>query len=303
MRKPDFFIVGAPKCGTTSLYAYLRQHPQIFMPGFSGKEPHYFGRDLTFIGRERPAYSQEKYASYFAKAAPEQMVGEASTWYLYSRTAAEEIQAFNPQAKIIIMLRNPVDVMYALHNQRVYNGTENVADFATALALEEARKQGRRLPPYPGLVDALFYRESVRFSQQIQRYFRAFARDQINIIIFDDFKANTAVAYTDTLQFLNVDPTFQADFRIQNPSKRVWSHTVQQTLLHPPRPARWLLRHAIPLPLRQRLFEALKQINTRYEKRPPLDPNLRRQLTRELAPELERLSQMLGRDLTYWADA
>src|SRR5882757_7658017 len=141
MPKPDFFIVGAPKCGTTALYRCLEAHPEIFVP--ERKELHHFGTDLY-----SPTYVRQldEYLSLFAAAGDAKRVGEASVWYLFSKRAATEINAFNPQASVIIMLRNPVEMLHSLHSQHLYNGTEEISDFATALNAEGDRKMGRCLP-------------------------------------------------------------------------------------------------------------------------------------------------------------
>src|SRR5882672_1680365 len=114
MRKPDCFIVGAPRCGTTAMYTYLGQHPEIFMS--ARKEPHFFGTDLSSPALVR---DEQQYLSLFAKAQNEKRAGEASVFYLYSQRAAREIHAFCPSARIIIMLRNPVEMMYSLHSRHL----------------------------------------------------------------------------------------------------------------------------------------------------------------------------------------
>src|SRR6188472_2624317 len=158
--RPDFFIVGAFKSGTTALYDYLGQHPQVFMPFH--KEPLFFGDDLT---RRYGRMTREQYLSLFADAGNGQRVGEASAWYLYSRCAADEIRGFAPEAQIIVMLRNPVDVMHAQHSQLLFNAAEDITDFAEALAAEPERRRGERLPPGPIRLETLYYRESVRFAE------------------------------------------------------------------------------------------------------------------------------------------
>src|SRR5438093_1590857 len=112
IRLPTFFIVGAPRCGTTALYTYLRQHPDLFLP--ENKEPHFFGSDLYHPGFVR---NLDEYLSLFLEAGNKKRAGEASVWYLYSRNAAAEIMAFCPSARIIAMLRNPVDMMYSNYCQ------------------------------------------------------------------------------------------------------------------------------------------------------------------------------------------
>ena len=141
MNKPSFFIVGAPKCGTTSLCKYLEQHPDIFIPSI--KELYYFCTDST--GKKR-ANTLEEYLSFF-EGGKGKLCGEGSVWYLFSKEAASEIYKFNPEAKIIIMLREPVSLMYSLHSMHLANGSnEDILDFKLALEAEEDRKQGKRIP-------------------------------------------------------------------------------------------------------------------------------------------------------------
>src|SRR5262249_26128809 len=226
MRKPDFFIVGAPKCGTTALNDYLQAHPEIFIP--AKKEIHFFGADLPFLKGKR--VTEQEYMTYFAPAGNEKRVGESSVWYLYSQQAAAEIKAFSPAARIIIMLRNPVDMMYSLHSQRVYNDNENLVKFEEALAAEADRRQGKRL--YQSALNTMgfFYRAAATYTPQVQRYFAVFGREQVHVIIFDDFKDATAEVYRQTCEFLEVDPQFQPEFRIVNANKGVHSTALRSFL-------------------------------------------------------------------------
>ena len=169
MPVPSFFIVGAPKCGTTSLNDYLRQHPGIFIP--ERKELHHFGSDLRFFKSARPTHGE--YLANFAPAQPDQIAGEASVWYLFSQLAAQEIHDFCPAAKIIIMLRSPADMLHSLHSQYLFESNEDLADFAAALAAEEDRGQGRRLPPGSNYREGLLYRRVARFAEHYLRHFAA----------------------------------------------------------------------------------------------------------------------------------
>ncbi len=140
-RKPDFFIVGAPKCGTTTLYAYLSGHPEVFMPAV--KEPNYFLEGPAQLGLDEPSY-----LALFRDAGSADRAGEATPMYLYCESSPAKIKAFNPDAQIIIMLRNPVDFMFSLHNHQLQamHG-EDLPRFEEALAAEPERRQGRALPP------------------------------------------------------------------------------------------------------------------------------------------------------------
>jgi hypothetical protein len=294
MVRPDFFIVGAPRCGTTALYAYLRKHPQISMP--EHKEPMYFGRDLTSL-HER--LTERDYLDLFRSATPGQRVGEASTWYLYSRTAAREIVEFSPNAQIIIMLRNPVDVMYSLHGELSFYGGEVVHDFAEALRLEPERMAGRNRGP-SRRPEALYYRDTVRFAEQIERYHEVFGRDRVRVIVYDQFAADVPAAYAETLRFLGVDDAFQPEFGIVNESKRPRLRRLQAVIVRPPRPVARLIPMLRRFPWAHRLRERILLANSRSVRRQPLDPELRRRLTLELQPEVERLERLIGADLSAW---
>jgi hypothetical protein len=296
MRKPDFFIVGAPKCGTTALYEWLREHPEIFVP--ERKEIHYFGTDLY-----SPSYLRDtdKYLDLFAEAHREQRIGEASVWYLFSQVASREIKSFSPDAQIIIMLRNPVDMIYSLHSQRLYLGSENVDDFEVALNLENERKNGSHLPANPYPVAGLQYREVGRYADQVKRYLDTFSGARVKVIIYDDFKTDPARVCAETFDFLGVSPIFEPKIRVINPNKRVRSKAIRAVLDAPPPPLiRKLVRPLTSPAMRHRLFATLRSLNTEYLPRPPLRAELRQQLQADFAPDVERLSQLLDRDLTGW---
>lgn len=297
MPAPSFFIVGAPKCGTTSLNDYLRQHPGIFIP--ERKELHYFGSDLRFLKSERP--TREEYLAHFAAAQPGQVAGEASVWYLFSELAAKEIREFFPAAKIIIMLRNPADMMYSLHSQYLFESNEDLADFAAALAAEEDRSQGRRLPSGSNYREGLLYRRVARFAEQVDRYLDVFPREQVHIIDFGDFSRDTPRVFAEVLQFLGVDSSFRCEFEVRNPNKQVKSPSLHNFLNNPGTFA-ILLGRLIPKSLRRSLIDRLKKANSPAAPRPTLSPELRAQLNREFAPEVERLGKLVGKDFSKWME-
>jgi hypothetical protein len=294
---PDFYIVGAFKSGTTALYDYLRPHPQVFMPFH--KEPLFFGDDLT---RRYGRMSRQQYEALFAAAQPGQRIGEASAWYLYSRSAATEIRATAPEAQIIVMLRNPVDVMHAQHSQLLFNVEENIADFGEALEAEWARRRGEQLPPGPLRVENLYYRESVRFPEQLRRYFDSFGRDRVLAIVYDDFRDDTPGVYRHVLEFLGVDPTFAPPFAVSNPNKRVRFRTLQRLIYQPPGPLLKLVPVIRRFPLAHALRERVLRLNSATQRRRPMDPDLRRRLLAEFAPQIAELGELIGRDLSTWLD-
>lgn len=296
-RRPDFFIVGAPKCGTSSLYAYLGRHPDIYVS--PKKEPRFFGSDHHRINH-RGSLSFDEYLALFSGAADAERVGEASVNYLYSRYAAREIKAFNPQARIVAMVRDPVEVMHACHGTNVAAGAEPIRDFASALALEEERKKGRLLPNRPALRQNLYYRDIVAYASHLERYFAVFGRDRVFVIVYDDFAADTARVYRETLEFLDVDPSFVPQFEIVNPSKQVRSARAHDFVFEPPASLQRLARRLLPDRLRNRLRYRLVALNRREAPRNPIPPDFAAELRSELEPEIEGLSVLLGRDFSPW---
>jgi hypothetical protein len=294
MRMPDFFIVGAPKCGTTALSDYLDQHPSICMAW--RKETHHFATDL--LAPDDYYRAQAHYQELFQAARADQLLGEASVYYLFSLEAAKNIYAANSQAKIIAMLRNPVDQIPSYHSQIVYNGTETINDLAQALAAEEPRRTAAT-STRPRAAAKLFYTEVVRYAEQLERYFKLFGREQVLVILYDDFKKDTASVYRNTLRFLGVDPDFQASLSVVNSNKRMRSAALQTLLREPPGALRAAAR-MIPTRTRYKIKTLLRKLGTSYEPRRPLDAALRAQLQQQLAPEVDRLAQLLDRDLSHW---
>jgi hypothetical protein len=298
--RPNFFIVGAPKCGTTAMNDYLAAHPDIFM---APKELHYFGSDLQYAAWFHRKTLNE-YLAAFSEWRGQKRIGEASVWYLYSQQAAQEIKTFAPDARIIIMLRNPVDMLYSNYHQFLYNGNEDLPTFKEALEAEADRKRNQRLPRDVSLVQGLYYRETAAYTDQVRRYFDLFGREAVQVIIFDDFKNHIADVYRQTLEFLEVDPSFAPTFQVINPNKRARSTHLRALLNAQPNWYRQaflpLARRVVPQRMRRHLRQTLRNLNTEYVPREPLEEELRAQLQREFLPEVKRLSELLGRDLMHW---
>jgi hypothetical protein len=258
-----------------------------------------------------PRPSTEQYLGLFGNAQEKRRVGEASVWYLYSEAAATEIKQFCPEASIIIMLRNPADFLYSLHGQMLYTSKEDLVDFGEALNAEGDRKAGRQLPRlvtrrqvtnYDPKI--LYYREIATFSLQVERYLRVFGQDRVHVIVHEELKRDTASVYRRVLEFLGVDPDFRPEFPLVNVSKRVRNHPLQRVLQYPPKPFVSAARTILPrVKWRNAIKSCLYRLNSAPQQRPPLDPVLRSRLLHEFRPEVKRLSQVLGRDLTFWCAA
>jgi hypothetical protein len=246
----------------------------------------------------------------FSAARKQKRLGEASVWYLYSQQAAEQIKEFSPSARIIAMLRNPVDMMYSYYCQafyfwsRVYKGCEDLPSFEEALSAERGRKMGSRLPKNgpPGVTHFyyLYYRDMPQYARQIQRYVTTFGRERIHVIIFDDFKKDPAAVYRDACKFLDVDPRFQPALETVNETKCVRYSRLVKFALYPPPVLRAIGKRAVPRNLWRRFLPRLLDWAIRSERPPEMDSALRKRLQAEFLPEVEKVSQMLNRDLTYW---
>lgn len=301
MTQPSFFIVGAPKCGTTALSKYLNCHPDIFIPDL--KELYFFDKDLKTPER---AKSLEHYLRLFEDG-KDKVCGEGTTTYLYSKQAAQEIYDFNPEAKIIIMLREPVEMMYSFHSQLLFNGSsETIDDFKQAIALEPARKEGHYIPARCYEPRLLFYRDMAKFSDQVNRYLDVFGAENVKVFLFREFIDNTAIAFREILEFIGVDPTFEMEFMRINSNKKVRNKAIQTLVKYPPNRLLELGKYLIPLPQAQRrqILEWTKsqigRANTQKANRPQLEPEYRAQLLQELVPDIQKLAQLINRDLSHW---
>lgn len=296
-RLPDFIVLGAPKCGTTSLYGYLSQHPEVFLPR---KEPHFFGQDLSFA---RPRMTRAQYEALFEPAG-DRTAGDVSVWYLLSATAAREIRALVPGAKLVAMLRDPVDLMHAMHSQALYTHDEDEASFERALALEPQRERGEALPANSYVRHAVFYRRIARLSEQLERYLEVFPREQLHVVLLDDLARDPQAVWGDLCRFLGVSPDVTPDFEVTNANKVRRSRAVSSAMTYLPRKlAPRLGLGRLPRGVKDGMisvWDGLLRLNTRQAARQPLDPGLRARLAAELDPEIDRLEALLDVDLSAW---
>jgi hypothetical protein len=299
LAKPNLFIVGAPKCGTTALYEYLRQHPNIFMS--TVKEPHFFARDLGTYPRIK---TLDDYTELFAESSAEHLsVGEASVYYLRSSTAIANIHAFNPEARIIAMFRNPVDMVYALHSQLLYVGEETERDFETAWRLQERRSRGLDLPPRSRGAFLLQYAQFGQFGSQTERLLSIFPPEQVKLILYDDFTRSTQQVYDEVIHFLGIPHDNRTQFPRVNENKHARMTWLQHFSRKPPVGLRKAFR-GLKETMGGRALTAVKNtimdLNTVRTRRPPLSPALRAELADTFRNEVALLSRQLNRDLSHW---
>ena len=297
--KPNFFIVGAPKCGTTALYEYLRPHPNIFMA--TVKEPHFFASDL---GTYPFIKSLDDYTRLFIGAGDQHLrVGEASVYYLRSATAIANIHRFNPDARLIAMFRNPVEMLHSFHAQLLYVAEESESDFQAAWRLQEQRRRGVGLPPRSRGAFLVQYAELARFGSQTERLLSIFPREQVKLILYDDFAASPQAVYDDVIEFLGIPHDGRREFPRINEGKRARLDWLRDFYRKPPPPLRSAfrgLKRAVGGEGISTVARRIVALNTVKERRPPLSPEFRAELVATFRDEVALLSRLLNRDLSHW---
>jgi hypothetical protein len=305
MRVPDFFIVGHGKSGTTALWGMLRRHPQLFMP--HDKEPWFFADELQPLAGVRPPgtgrtpHTLEQYLSLFADAAPEQRAGEASSLYLWSETAARRIAEVQPAARIVAVLREPASFLRSMHLQFVQLYIEPEKNLRKAIALEGARREERHLPRNQYWPRATLYSEHVRYVEQLRRYHETFPAGQVLVLIYDDFRADNEATVRKVWRFLEVDDSHPVLTTEANPTVRVRSrrlHSVAHALAAGDAPLSRAVQAAASSlsPLSRESARAIRDRIFFTSPSPP-DQEMTLELRHRFKPEVEALSEYLGRDL------
>jgi hypothetical protein len=309
-KMPDFFIVGHPKCGTTALYEMLRSHPQIFMPEL--KEPWFFAQDM------RPRFQPVRqaptpqnlpdYLALFAGAGPDQRAGEASSTYLLSHDAAGHIAEVIPGARIIAILREPAAFLRSLHQQLLKTHVESKKRLGAAMALEPARREGRRIPRGSHRPQLLLYSDHVRYAEQLRRYHEVFPREQVLVLIYDDFRADNEGTVRTVRRFLGVDDTAPVEVTDANPTTVSMRSQGLDELLNKvsvgrgpvSRTVKAGLKAVMPSELRSRAISATQR-HVVNRPPPPPEEEVMLGLRRRFKGEVVALSEYLDRDLvTLW---
>jgi Sulfotransferase domain len=310
-RVPDFFIVGHGKSGTTALWDMLRRHPQVHLP--LDKEPWFLAEEVQPLAAERPPgtgqtpRTLEQYLALFDGATPEQRAGEASSLYLWSRTAAGRIAEIAPEARIVAILREPASFLRSLHFQFVQLYIEPEQDMRKAIALEAPRREGRKLPRNQYWPGATLYSDHVNYAEQLRRYGAVFAPEQMLVLVYDDFRNDNEAVVRQVWRFLEVDDTHPVLVRDANPTVRVRSlrlHELVHTLAAGdsalPRAVQAAAGMLAPLGISRQRARALRD-RVFFADPDPADEALMLELRRRFKGEVEAVSEYLGRDLvTLW---
>jgi len=294
-RVPDFFIVGHHKSGTTALYEMLRRHPQVYMPDL--KEPRFLAADLRSLveptGPSALPQTLDEYLALFDAARPDQRVGEASPSYLRSSTAAGAIADLQPGARIIAILREPASFVRSMHLHLVKERVESENDLRKAFAHEELMRQGKRV---------LRYSDHVRYVEQLSRYHAVFARDQVLVVIYDDYRRDNEGTVRAVRRFLDVDDTLPVEAMDVNTGVRVRSvrlDAAARVLDGGRGPVLGAVRTSVKALTPGRLRRDARAIRRRlvYGSPTPPDESFMAELRHRFKPEVVALSDYLERDL------
>ena len=292
--KPNFLVIGAPRSGTTALYEGLAQHPEIYMSprkepwfaGFTGDPGPWRGpRDA------QPVRTWVEYEELFAGARDERAVGEASTLYLAMPKSPTLIRESLPDARLVAILRDPVERAYSNFLEHVQEGRETEFDFLRAVELEGERRQKGWAPSWS-------YTGLGYYGEQLDRYLAVFPREQLLVLLQEDLRADRAQLYRRIFAFLGVDPSFTPTLPPRtNENSGLPKSRLLHYLLTRPNPLRQAMRRMLSDERRSAVHSWLLHYTLR---RPRLQPGARRELIGRFREDILHTQQLLGRDLSAW---
>jgi hypothetical protein len=288
--KPNFIIIGASKAATTSMYYYLKQHPDVYFP--ASKELHYFTYDKVAKNSSGPGdravlqtlcRSRDEYKAHYGAVSGEGAIGEVSPTYFYFSNISERLLSELGNIRIIIMLRNPIEKAFSQYMHLVREGRERLS-FYDALMSEEKRMAN-------GWGDMWRYKESCLYSERVEKYIKVFNRKNVHIILFDDLKTNAACVLRKTFTFLGVDPDFRPDTsKVYNKTGMPRSRFIAD-LISKPSILKKIVRTTLPSSLRMKLRLSLTNMNT--GKKCEIDSKSRKYLNKYFDDDILKLEKIL----------
>jgi hypothetical protein len=288
--KPNFFFIGAPKCGTTSIASFLSGHPDIFIS--NPKEPHYFEEEIP-----RGVKSLKSYESLFARAKDHhKIVGEASTGYLYSKSAVDRILSYSPNARFLVSIRNPYEMAISLHAHSFLGRNENIKDFSTAWKLQASRRSGLEVPRLCISNLLLLYEDRCALGDQIERLLKNISRHHVCMIFFEDLKNKPHILYNEIYHFLNIPNDGRTNFPVLN--KKLY---VRLPLLAN------ILRLSINIKKSLGIYRSLgaaKRIlnaaSTSKVDNPVIRDEVWQDMDHKFIPQIKKIEKLSGRNLSHW---
>lgn len=289
MKKPNFFIIGAPKCGTTSLASWLAEHPEVYMSPI--KEPHVF-----HPGEPHVVNSLEDYEKLFkAAAVHHKIIGEASTNYLFSKEAVPSILNYSKNPRFLVALRNPIEMVCSLHDHRVYMQREDVLDFEVAWNLQSKRMKGEGLPPGCKSPELLQYGPYCRLGEQIEMLLQRVAPGQCKFVLLEDIKSDPRKVWLEIMEFLEIEDDGKREFDAKNKAKTVRSRFFQKAIRKLGQ-----MKKRMGFDTKTGLLTPLSNWNKIERHRPPLSKSMRSELRTYFKEDILKLESILERDLSHW---
>jgi hypothetical protein len=291
MTKPNFFIIGAPKCGTTSLASWLAEHPNVFMSPV--KEPNFFNTDM----KKHRNFTHKEYNQLFANAESHHFrVGEASSNYLYSKDAVPNILDYvdnSSDVKFIVSIRNPIDMAVSWHGEMLRSGHEVVKNFSKAWHLQEKRAEGKSLPTFSEQA-SLLYGPICQLGTQLERVLHLVDNEKVHIVVLDDLKADAMLEYEKILDFLGLTNDGRKQFLVYNEARSLHPWAARFTLVVNWVKGRFHIRRG---------FGLNKSVNRRL-----FQPGGKALISSEMHEELRKyfkndiaiLGKILDRDFSNW---
>jgi hypothetical protein len=310
------FVVGAPRCGTTAVAKWLRGHPEVCLA--KPKEPHFFAiHDLreAIDAELREIVSSKFVQRFFPNSDDASVLIDGSVSYLYAPERLEPALRLWPDAKFIICVRNPLQMVPSLHQRNIVNGDESVRNFSRAWSLVAERRRGQSIPRScldPRLLD---YWEAGLLGKYVQNFLRVIGRERCLVIVFDDLVADARREYLRALDFLDLPDDGKTLFERHADSMDCRVGWLQRLLQRPPRVAMHLVdaddlqnpRFAeTASPWLQKIIEVRSRIvdwNEVPAKRPVVEHVTIEEMQAMYAGDVSLLSEVLGRDLTHWLQA
>lgn len=302
MTLPNFLIIGAEKAGTTSLYHYLKEHPEVYMS--EEKEPFYFICKDGFpeiLGNKiendnflkTRITSLKTYEKLFEKATVEKAIGEASASYLYVPEAARNIKNIIPNAKLIVVLRHPIERAYSNFLHCIGRGIEPLRSFEEAISKEPTRKKENW-----GLV--FYYKEKGFYYKYLKTYFNLFDKNQIKIFLYEDFKNNTSTVLKEIFNFLDVNDSFSPEIlEKHNVSKKHGlKYNTLTGLLKSKNPIKLFMKDLIPKQIRNKMISVIDKVNS--EPVAPMLTETKAALIQDYKEDILNLQDLIKLDLSHW---
>lgn len=292
----DFVVMGAPKCGTSSIHQYFLKHPDIYVP--AEKEVHYFATDIP----PKVNITVKRYMNLFDRKKNERITGDIATLYMFSEDAVINLKRVYPDLKLICLLRDPVESAYAHHAQMVFTGHEDVEDFSMALRLQELRAKGRSLPlnmyQHPRLLQ---YYDMYKYGDQIERILQYYDLSNVHVIFHSDLKFSTSSTMKGIFKFLGIEPLNNFDYPVYNKSKSIKFKVINRILFS----NESLLRKIFSFLIRNRKMKGkfvkfIRSMNSVQVNRPRLSPELVFEMRSHFKSDIEKLENLLKVNLDDW---